>query len=52
MITIGEKKKPKLVDKLRGNMHSLTQYINYHPQYSYKLIEKGNDEYILEVYRR
>lgn len=47
-----KKKQPILVKKLRGSMHVLTQYTSYHPEYSYKLIEQGNDEYILEIYRR
>lgn len=45
-------KQPILVDTLRGNMHTLSQYMNYHPQYSFKLVGKYDDEYILEVYRR
>ena len=49
-----KKKQPILVKKLRGSMHVLTQYMTYHPEYSYKLVGKYNDsdEYILEIYRR
>ena len=48
-----EKKQPILVDKLRGNMNALAQYMNYHPNYSFKLAGKySDDEYILEVYKK